>query len=116
METNLGRESQTATYTVNVPRAAEDTAVSLWVVGIEWQLSIARVTRVGQDLFIQIRLNGIEDCTATVHVHGRIVLGVTARAILERTCEWLLTRGSERSGFIQLAPVPSVERVPLCPR
>jgi len=49
-------------------------------------------------------LSGIEDCTATVRVHGRLVLGVTARALLERTCEWLATRGRERCGFIELAP------------
>lgn len=66
-------------YAVYVPRAAENAAVALWFMGSEWHLSIARVTRVAQDLFIEIRLNGPEDCTATVHVRGRFVLGVTAR-------------------------------------
>src|SRR5436190_16543713 len=96
-------EPQTATSGANVPRAAEGNAVSVWVMGSEWHLSIVRVTRVAEDLLIEIRLSGIEDCTATVHVHGRLVLGVTARAILERTCEWLAARGRERCGFIELA-------------
>jgi hypothetical protein len=105
METGRDRdEPQTATSGVNVPRAEESTPVSVWVMGFEWHLSIARVTRIAEDFFIEIRLSGIEDCTATVHVHGRLVLGVTAREILERTCEWLATRGRERCGFIELAP------------
>ena len=105
METTGDRdEPRIATSTVNVSRAAVNTAVSVWVMGCEWHLSIARVTRVGEDLFIEIRLSGVEDCTATVRVHGRLVLGVTARALLERTCEWLATRGRERCGFIELAP------------
>ena len=96
-------------YAVYVPRAAENDAVALWVMGSEWHLSIARVTRVAQDLFIEIRLNGPEDCTATVHVRGRLVLGVTAREILERTCAWLLVRGHERDGFIEISPDPAVD-------
>ena len=105
METGRDRDEPiAATSTENVQRAAENTAVSVWVMGCEWHLSIARVTRVREDFFIEIRLKGIEDCTATVHAHGRLVLGVTARAILERTCEWLATRGPERCGFIELAP------------
>jgi hypothetical protein len=105
METGRDRdEPPTAISSANVSRAEENTAVSVWVMGFEWHLSIVRVTRVAEEFFIEIRLSGIEDCTATVHVHGRLVLGVTARAILERTCQWLATRGREQCGFIELAP------------
>lgn len=100
METLL--DPAAATYSVNVSPDAQDTAVALSVMGNDWLLSIERVTRIAQELFIEIRLNGVEDCAATVHVHGRVVLGVTAREILERTCEWLLTRGSQRYGFIDV--------------
>jgi len=116
METRLGPgENGAATYTVNGPRPADDAAVALCVRGIEWHLSIVRVTRVAHDLIIEIRLDGIEDCTATVHVHGRIIFGVTARDILGRTCQWLLRRGSDRHGFIEVDGDPDLpsDSVPL---
>ena len=101
-------------YAAYVPRAAENAAVPLWVMGIEWHLSIARVTRVAQDLFIEIGLNGPEDCTATVHVRGRLVFGVTAREILERTCEWLLIRGMNVMGSSRFRETrPTIEAATL---
>jgi hypothetical protein len=79
--------------------------VMLNVKGQAWRFSISGVTKVGRELFISIVLQGAELCTAVVHVHDHIVLGVTARQILDRACEWLLARGDERHVYIELAAV-----------
>lgn len=77
--------------------------VSLQVNGVEWWFSVTAVTRVRQDLFIQVALRGPEACTVTVHLRNRVVLGVTARDILTAACEWLTTRGTATHAFIDLA-------------
>ncbi len=77
--------------------------VMLHVGGEEWRFSITGVTRVGRGLFISVMLQGRDICTAVIHVRDRIVLGVTARDILEHACEWLKRRGSERHVYIDLA-------------
>lgn len=79
--------------------------VTLHVAGEAWQFSITGVTRVGRELFISIALQGAELCTAVVHVRDHIVLGVTAREILDRACAWLLARGQQRHAYIDLAGV-----------
>jgi hypothetical protein len=76
--------------------------VTLNVAGESWRFSIAGVTRVGRELFISVVLQGAELCTAVVHVHDHIVWGVTAKEILNRACEWLLSRGTERHVYIEL--------------
>jgi hypothetical protein len=79
--------------------------VTLHVAGEQWRFSITGVTRVGRELFISVALQGAVLCTAVVHMRDQIVLGETARQILDRACDWLLTRGSERHVYIELAPV-----------
>ncbi|HUR35468.1 MAG TPA: hypothetical protein VM032_16805 [Vicinamibacterales bacterium] len=76
--------------------------VTLTVAGESWRFSITGVSRIGRELFISVVLQGAELCTAVVHVHDHIVLGVTARQILDRACEWLLARGHERHVYIEL--------------
>lgn len=78
--------------------------VMLNIAGEPWRFSISGVTRVGRELFISVVLQGAELCTAVVHVRDHIVLGVTAREILDRACEWLMARGTERHVYIELAP------------
>lgn len=77
--------------------------VMLHVAGQAWKFSITGVSRVGRELFIAVVLQGAEVCTAIVHVHDHIVLGVTARDILDRACAWLLARQGERHVYIELA-------------
>jgi hypothetical protein len=36
-------------------------------------------------------------------MRGPLVLGVTAREILDSACDWLLRRGTERHAYIELA-------------
>ena len=60
--------------------------VTLHVAGEAWKFSITGVSRVGREVFISVVLQGAEVCTAVVHVHDHIVLGVTAREILDRAC------------------------------
>ncbi len=47
-----------------------------------------RVARRPGEVFISVVHMGAEVCTAVVHVHDHIVLGVTAREILDRACAW----------------------------
>ena len=77
--------------------------VMVHVAGQAWKFSITGVSRVGRELFIAVVLQGAEVCTAIVHVHDHIVLGVTARDILDRACAWLLARQGERHVYIELA-------------
>ncbi len=77
--------------------------VTLHVAGEAWKFSITGVSRIGRDLFISVVLQGAEVCTAVVHVRDHIVLGVTARDILDRACAWLLARRDERHVYIELA-------------
>ncbi|MDR1989210.1 MAG: hypothetical protein LBQ09_03155 [Acidobacteriaceae bacterium] len=81
--------------------------VLLNVAGREWQFSIAGVTRVGRELFVRVVLQSAELCTATVHLQGNVVLGVTAKTILDAMCEWLLMRNNETSVYIDLAATPA---------
>lgn len=89
--------------TLSVTAMEDQTPVLLHVDGEDWRFSITGVTRVGRELFISVMLQGRDVCTAVVHVRDRVVLGVTARDILERACEWLMRRGSERHVYIELA-------------
>jgi hypothetical protein len=91
-------------HTVQTTYVEEQAPVMLNIAGEAWRFSISGVTRVGRDLFISVVLQGAELCTAVVHVHDHIVLGVTAREILDRACEWLLARGDERRVYIELTP------------
>lgn len=77
--------------------------VVLAVKGVEWGFSVAAVTRVDQDLFIQVALDGPESCMLTVHLRERLVLGSTAQEILMAACEWLLERGTATNGYVDLA-------------
>ena len=81
---------------------AADPPVTLHVAGDTWRFAIAGVTRVGRDLFISVVLTGPELCTAVVHVREQVVPGVTARQILDRTCEWLVRRCGDRHAYIEL--------------
>ncbi len=81
----------------------EQPPVTLHVAGEAWKFSITGVSRIGRDLFISVVLQGAEVCTAVVHVRDHIVLGVTARDILDRACAWLLARRGERHVYIELA-------------
>lgn len=85
--------------------AAASAPVTLDIAGQRWQFSITGITRVGRELFISVMLQGADVCTAVVHVRDRVVLGITARAILDRACEWLLDRKGERHTFIELDDV-----------
>jgi len=91
--------------TVQAADIGAEAPVTLSVGGEAWRFSIASVTRVGRDLFISVILQGADLCTAVIHVHGPIVPGVTARAILTRAGSWLLDRGQERHAYLELAPV-----------
>ena len=89
--------------------ASLSTPVTLDVGGQRWQFSVTGVTRVGRELFISVMLQGAEVCTAVVHVRDRIVVGFTARAILDRACAWLLARRGERHTYIELEDGPRGE-------
>lgn len=84
-------------------RPDEQNPVVLEVQGVEWWFSVAAVSRVDRDLFIQVALDGPESCLLTVHLRERLVLGSTAQEILMAACEWLLERGTAKNGFIDLA-------------
>jgi hypothetical protein len=77
--------------------------VSLHVNGVEWWFSVTAVTRVRRDLFIQVSLQGPDQCRLTVHVRDQIEFGVTARDILTAACDWLTTRGSATHAYLDLA-------------
>jgi hypothetical protein len=78
--------------------------VSLYVDGIEWQFAIDEVVRTGRDLYIHVSLASHRDrCTMTVHVHDGIVIGETAREILNGTCAWLMDRRQATHGYLELA-------------
>lgn len=79
------------------------TNLALHVDGAEWRFVIESVKRIGRELFIQIGLRGPDICSMTVHVRDRIVFGVTAQQILNLACDWLLTRGSARHAYVDLA-------------
>lgn len=86
------------------PQAVSSSSpVTLHVGRERWQFSIAGVTRVGNELFISAMLQGTDVCTAVIHVHDRIVPGITVRALLERVCEWLTVRRGERYAYLELA-------------
>lgn len=89
--------------TTYVTAMGEQPPVLLHVAGEAWRFSITGVSRVGRELFISVMLQGAEICTAIVHVRDHIVLGVTARDILDRACAWLLARQGERHVYIELA-------------
>jgi hypothetical protein len=91
--------------TVQAAEIGAEAPVTLNVAGEAWRFSIASVTRVGRELFISVILQGADLCTAVIHVHGPIVPGVTARAVLDRACGWLLDRGQERHAYLDLSPV-----------
>lgn len=86
-----------------VARPDQQNPVVLEVQGVEWWFSVAAVSRVDHDLFIQVALDGPESCLLTVHLRDRLVLGSTAQDILMAACEWLLERGSATHGFVDLA-------------
>ena len=90
--------------TVQATDPVSQAPVTLNVAGEAWRFSISSVTRVGRDLFISIVLQGADLCTAVVHLRDDVVWGVTAREILNKACEWLLSRGKERHVYIDLAP------------
>ena len=84
-------------------RADGRTNLALHVDGAEWRFVIESVKRIGRELFIQIGLQGPDVCSMTVHVRDRIVFGVTSAQILNLACEWLLTRGSAKHAYLDLA-------------
>ncbi len=88
---------------MQVNASGDQPPVTLHVAGEAWKFSITGVSRIGRDLFISVVLQGAEVCTAVVHVRDHIVLGVTARDILDRACAWLLARRGERHVYIELA-------------
>lgn len=75
--------------------------VLLHVDGEEWRLSIAGVTPIGREIFVQLALVGPAVCTVVIRAHA-IVRGVTARQILETVCEWLLHRGDARHAVLDV--------------
>lgn len=79
------------------------TTLALHVNGAEWCFAIESVKRIGRELFIQIGLRGPDICSMTVRVRDRIVFGVTAPQILNLACDWLLTRGSAKHVYLDLA-------------
>ena len=77
--------------------------LALHVDGAEWRFAIESVKRIGRELFIHIGLHGPDICSMTVHVRDRIIFGVTAPQILNLACDWLLTRGSAKHAYVDLA-------------
>lgn len=88
---------------MQVNAIGDQAPVTLHVAGEAWKFSITGVSRIGRELFISVVLQGAEVCTAVVHVRDHIVLGVTAKDILDRACAWLLARRGERHVYIELA-------------
>ncbi len=88
--------------------ATDSRPVTLHVGREPWLFSITGVTRVGNELFISATLQGTEICTAVIHVHDRIVPGITVRRLLERVCQWLTVRGPERHTYLELAEPAAV--------
>ncbi len=88
---------------MQVNAIGDQAPVTLHVAGEAWKFSITGVSRIGRELFISVVLQGAEVCTAVVHVRDQIVVGVTARDILDRACAWLLARQGERHVYIELA-------------
>jgi len=96
---------------MNTQRAAQpdgQSPVALQVNGVDWWFSVAAVTRVERDVFVQVALDGPESCMATFHVRDRVVFGITARDILTAACEWLARRGAATHAFIDLAEASAV--------
>lgn len=93
----------TGMTSLHVNATGDQAPVTLHVAGEAWKFSITGVSRIGRELFISVVLQGAEVCTAVVHVRDHIVLGVTAKDILDRACAWLLARQGERHVYIELA-------------
>jgi hypothetical protein len=77
--------------------------VVLHVADAEWHFSIAEVAKDDGGLFVQILLQGPDECAVTVRVRGGIVVGATAEDMLNSVCEWLLMRGEATEGYIDLS-------------
>jgi hypothetical protein len=67
-----------------------------------WDLFIFGVTRVGRDVFIQLRLLGPRECTVTVRAPSMMVQGVTVRQILDVICDWLLSGDVKPHMYLEL--------------
>jgi hypothetical protein len=93
-----------AMQTEHARRLGGTGSVALHVDGVEWRFSIAAMTRVDRELFINVTLDGPEQCSVVVHLRDQIVFGVTAREILNAACAWLLDRRGATHAYIDLAP------------
>ena len=76
--------------------------VLLFIHGAEWRFSIVNVTRIGSVLLVRIRLVGPEACEIVVRLSGGYIVGATAEQILDAACTWLLSRGPQTHGVVDI--------------
>jgi len=84
--------------------------VLLVIHGAEWRFSIVNVTRVASALIVRIVLSGPDQCEVVVRISGGYIAGDTAKQILDAACAWLMTRGPQTRGVVDIGPSDSPAR------
>jgi hypothetical protein len=82
----------------------ESAAHATLIVGdTAWSLYVYGVSRVGNDMFVQMAVIGPRNCNVTVRARAPIGNRLTARRVLAVVREWILSNDTDSQAYLELS-------------